>query len=73
MQSLETIKTIPKLKKVLELLKNTNNHLILYTYDSILLDMKYVDIELLSEIDRILTEDGRYPVRMSVGKTYGDF
>jgi hypothetical protein len=73
MQSLETVKTIPKLKKILELLAHSNNHLILYTYDSILLDMETLDSSLLSKITDILTEDNRYPVRMSVGKTYGDF
>jgi hypothetical protein len=69
-QSLEIVKTLPKLQKVLELLKNTNNHLVLYTYDSILLDMQTFDANLVQEITEVLEENKKFPVRIHAGKTY---
>lgn len=71
-QSLEVVKTLPKLQSVLNLLKNTNNHLVLYTYDSILLDMKHFDGELLSQIISVLEENKKFPTRTYVGSTYGN-
>jgi hypothetical protein len=68
-QSLEVVKTIPKLEQVFNILEDTNNHLIMYTYDSILLDMESFDEELLEKIKNIL-EEGNYPVRIYSGKTY---
>jgi hypothetical protein len=68
-QSLEVVKTLPKLEKVFDVLEGTNNHLIMYTYDSILLDMESFDEEILQKIKNIL-EEGNYPVRIYSGKTY---
>lgn len=71
-QSLENIKTVPKLKKILDYIDYNalNAKLILYTYDSILLDMEIVDPLILEKIISILEEDGKYPVRTYVGKNY---
>jgi hypothetical protein len=71
-QSLEVIKTLPKLRQVLDLLKTSRNHLILYTYDSILLDMERFDTELVMQIVAILEEDKKFPVRLYTGTTYGN-
>jgi hypothetical protein len=71
-QSLEMVKTLPKLQKVLELLKNTTNHLVLYTYDSILLDMQTFDKNVIQEVMEILEENKKFPVRIHVGKTYNN-
>ena len=71
-QSLEIVKTLPKLQKVLDLLSNTPNHLILYTYDSILLDMKDFDKEIIRNITSILEENKKFPVRVYAGNTYGN-
>jgi len=71
-QSLEVIKTLPKLRKILDLLKTTRNHLILYTYDSILLDMERFDKELLMQIVAILEDNKKFPVRVYTGTTYGN-
>jgi hypothetical protein len=68
-QSLEVVKTLPKLEQVFNILEGTNNHLIMYTYDSILLDVESFDEELLEKIKNIL-EEGNYPVRIYSGKTY---
>lgn len=71
-QSLEVVKTVPKLQQIINLLKNTNNHLVLYTYDSILLDMEAFDARLVQAIVSILEEDKKFPVRVYSGTTYGN-
>jgi hypothetical protein len=71
-QSLEMVKTLPKLQKILSILQQTTNHLILYTYDSILLDMKSFDKELIMEIVDILEENKKFPVRVYAGENYND-
>lgn len=70
-QSLEVVKTLPKLENIIKLLANTENHLVLYTYDSVLLDMKEYDSNLIGEIVSLLEEDKKFPVRVYAGKTYG--
>jgi len=70
-QSLEVVRTLPKLSKVLERLHGSANHLILYTYDSILLDMETFDAQLIGETVSILDENKTFPVRVYRGKTYG--
>jgi hypothetical protein len=71
-QSLEIVKTLPKLQKVLEVLKNTTNHLVLYTYDSILLDMQTFDKNIIQEVMEILEENKKFPVRIHAGNTYNN-
>lgn len=72
MQSLEMVQTLPKLQRILNLLKNTNNKLILYTYDSILLDMETFDSAIAEDIINILEENKKFPVRMYSGNTYNN-
>lgn len=69
-QSLEVVKTLPKLEKILDKLQGTSNHLILYTYDSILLDMERPDEFLLREICDVLEEGKKFPVRIYKGTNY---
>jgi hypothetical protein len=71
-QSLEMVRTLPKLTRIIELIKNTTNHLVLYTYDSILLDMQDMDMEVLRQIQEILEENKKFPVRLYSGNTYGN-
>jgi hypothetical protein len=71
-QSLEAYKTIPKLQKILNIVKNTNNHIVLYTYDSILLDMETLDTTIISCVKNILEENGKFPVKMHIGTSYGN-
>ena len=72
MQSLETVKTLPKLQLIMNLLQNTNNHLILYTYDSILVDMEKFDNELIHSMIDILEENKKFPGRLYSGSTYNN-
>jgi hypothetical protein len=46
-------------------------HLVLYTYDSILLDVKQMDDPLITDVVNILEENKKFPVRVYTGKTYG--
>lgn len=71
-QSLEMVRTLPKLTRIIDLIKNTTNHLVLYTYDSILLDMQFMNSELLRQIQDILEENKKFPVRIYSGNTYGN-
>jgi hypothetical protein len=72
MQSLEIVQTLPKLQRIMDHIKNTNNQLVLYTYDSVLLDMEWLDTELLQKIQSILEENKKFPVRVYTGTTYGN-
>ena len=71
-QSLEVVRTLPKLQRVLDLLKDTNDHLILYTYDSILMDMEQFDRNIIDQITTILEENKKFPVRVYMGTTYSN-
>lgn len=64
MQSLETSRNIIILKEVLRYLKDKKTKAVLYTYDSILFDFNKEDgKELLENLEKILSENGKYPVK----------
>ena len=64
MQSLETSRNVLILKEVLRFLQDKKSKLALYTYDSMLFDYSKEDGKLfLSELEDILSEQGKYPVR----------
>ena len=64
MQSLETSRNIIILKEVLRYLKDKKTKAVLYTYDSILFDFNKEDgKELLENLEEILSENGKYPVK----------
>ena len=64
MQSLETSRNIQILKEVLRYLKDKKTKAVLYTYDSILFDFHKDDgKELLIDLERILSESNKYPVK----------
>jgi hypothetical protein len=71
-QSLEVVKTLPKLTAVLELLKDTPHRLVLYTYDSILLDMQSLDTQVVQAVMDVLEEQKKFPVRVHIGLNYND-
>ena len=70
-QSLEVVRTMPKLQAVLDLLEGSSTKLVMYTYDSILLDMEEFDTNQLAAIQAIL-EEGNFPVRLYRGRDYGN-
>ena len=70
-QSYETYYNVLTLERVLKLLEGKKTKIVLYTYDSILLDVAKEDIKtLLPKIKQELEADG-FPTRMSVGENYG--
>lgn len=69
-QSLETSRNITILYKVLKYLKKYKTKVVLYTYDSILFDYDNVDgKDMLIGLRDIIEENGKYPVKVKVGKT----
>jgi len=68
-QSYEFEFTITILQKVVEFMKMKKSKLILYTYDSILLDMDKSEIKLLKNIINIM-EDNYFTVKIKYGKDY---
>ena len=72
-QALEVVKTIPKLQQITQYLRHKDSKLVLYTYDSILLDVHPEEAgEIVPWIANILEEDGKYPVRKYTGLNYND-
>jgi hypothetical protein len=69
-QAYETYYNTLTLERVLKLLEGKKTKIVLYTYDSILLDVAKEDIKtLLPKIKKELEADG-FPTRMSVGENY---
>jgi hypothetical protein len=63
-QSMETSRNIKVLKNALQYLQTKRTKIGLYTYDSILLDFANEDgKQVLEDLEKILSEDGKYPVK----------
>lgn len=69
-QAYETYYNTLTLQRVLKMLYGKKTKIVLYTYDSILLDVAKEDVKLLPKIKQELEADG-FPTRMSVGENYG--
>lgn len=70
-QNLETSRNVVILKKVLGFLKDKKTKAVLYTYDAILFDYSKEDgKETLMELENLLSETNKYPVKMKYGKDY---
>lgn len=70
LQGLETARNIILLKKLLKYLQNKKTKVVLYVYDSILLDYDETDeIDIISELEKILTENNKFPIRIKCSKT----
>ena len=69
-QAYETYYNTLTLQRVLKMLYGRKTKIVLYTYDSILLDVAKEDVKLLPKIKQELEADG-FPTRMSVGENYG--
>lgn len=68
-QSYETYNNVLILEKLFDLLKNQKSKIVLYVYDSFLIDYSYKDgKEILENIKNIIN----YPVRIKTGKNYHD-
>jgi hypothetical protein len=57
---------------VVQFLEKMNTKVVLYTYDSILLDFDHREGgEILRHIVSLMTHNGEFPVKVEQGKTYG--
>jgi hypothetical protein len=73
LQGVEGELAIPKIKEVLEYLRDKKTKATLYVYDSILLDFHKNDgYDTLKEIKRIMSFDDRFPMKTYIGETYQD-
>ena len=69
MQSLETARNILILKEVLRYLQNKKTKIALYTYDAILFDFSKEDgKQTLEDIQEIMEEGGKYPIKFKYSK-----
>jgi DNA polymerase I-like protein with 3'-5' exonuclease and polymerase domains len=71
LQAVETEVSVQKIQQVQSILKDYETVMILYTYDSILIDLKLSEIEIIREL-RYLLESGGFPVKIKYGVTYNN-
>jgi len=65
---LETSRNILILKDLVMYLQDKKSKLTLYTYDAMLIDFDKRDGKVtLQDIDKILSQDGKYPTRIKYG------
>lgn len=68
-QSMETSRNVEILEKVVNYLKNKKTKIVLYVYDSIILDFAKEDKkETLDTVKELLEEGGKYPVKFRYSK-----
>jgi hypothetical protein len=68
-QSIEASRNITVLENLIKYLNKKKSKVVLYTYDSFLIDFSKEDKkECLDEIQRILSQDGKYLVKFKYGK-----
>jgi len=72
-QNYETKRNVPLILKINKLLKDYASCLVLYTYDSFLIDFNKLDgKEVFKDIKGILTENNKFPVSAKFGINYGN-
>jgi hypothetical protein len=70
LQAVETEVSVQKLDKVQQYLADYKSCIILYTYDSVLMDIEMSEARtILPQVKQIL-EEGRFSVKTSVGDIY---
>jgi hypothetical protein len=68
---METENNMKMLNKLIPIFDNYYSKLILYSYDSFLIDYDMNDSkEFLNEVRNIIEFDGKFPIRMSRGINY---
>jgi len=70
-QLMETENNMKALTRLIPQIKEYKSKLILYSYDSFLLDFNMEDgLDYLKKVKQILEQDGKYPVKVSWGLNY---
>jgi hypothetical protein len=70
LQAVETEVSVQKLSALLTALQPYQSRIILYTYDSILLDVDYSEAKDILPICKNILEQGNFPVKCKVGDIY---
>jgi hypothetical protein len=70
LQAMETEVSVKKLQQLLELLTPYQSKIVLYTYDSILLDVDYTEAKQLLPAIKNTLEQGNFPIKSKVGDIY---
>jgi hypothetical protein len=70
LQAIETEVSVRKLQQVQDLLRDYESCIVLYTYDSVLFDMKYSEARDLLPAIKNMLEQGNLPVKCKVGDIY---
>jgi hypothetical protein len=70
-QILETESNMLIAQKVLQATENKKTKLVLYTYDSFLFDMHKDEMQFTKDLVSIFESDGKFPVKVKIGSTYG--
>ena len=72
-QLMETENNMKVLSKLIPEIKDDRSKLILYSYDSFLLDFNMEDdLNYLKKVKKILEQNGKFPVKVSWGLSYHD-
>ena len=71
-QALESETTISKLCKLHRRLRGFRSKIVLFVYDSILMDCLEEELEAIEDIVREVLEDGGFPVKVSKGANYNE-
>jgi hypothetical protein len=71
LQATETELNMKILSKVMEYLKEKQSKMVLYTYDSYLLDVHPSENELLKNL-KILIEGNGFPTKIEIGDRYSE-
>lgn len=73
LQAAETEIAVPIIGEINNLLSCKNSKSVLYTYDSILLDVHISDLEFIkTEVIEVMKSNNRFPVKCYTGKSYAE-
>lgn len=73
LQATETEISVPILGKINSYLRDKNSKAVLYTYDSVLFDINFNEMDVIKpEIISIMKDNNRFPIKCYVGKSYND-
>ena len=72
LQSAETERNCRMMKLIHEYFADKKSKLFLYHYDAFIFDMHKTEFKCVAEIAEMLSEDGKFPLRVYVGANYGE-
>jgi hypothetical protein len=70
LQAIETEVSVQKMQKLQTALDSYNSCIVLYTYDSILMDVDFAEAQQILPIAKAILEEGNFPVKVKAGDNY---